>query len=59
MREVLTRGIDRGELPAAADLDLIVDQFYGLFWYRFLLGHNPLDRNAAKRLTNSLLAQHI
>ena len=55
VRDVLRRGLDRGELPADTDIDLIVDQFYGLFWYRFLLGHAPLDRDAATRLTKSLL----
>lgn len=55
LREVLDRGRARGELPADRDLDLLVDQVYGLFWYRFLLGHAPLDAAAAERLTDSLL----
>jgi AcrR family transcriptional regulator len=55
VREVLRRGLDRGDLPVGTDIDLIVDQFYGLFWYRFLLGHGPLDRATAARLTSSLL----
>ncbi|MEV0487979.1 hypothetical protein AB0I69_46220 [Streptomyces sp. NPDC050508] len=37
------------------DLDLMVDQVYGVFWYRFLLGHGSLDARTAKRLTDSLL----
>lgn len=55
LRDLLTRGRDSGELPDDADLDLIVDQIYGVFWYRFLLGHAPLDHAAADRLTDSLL----
>jgi|GEM_PF-4837653 len=55
VRDVLQRGLDRGDLPADTDIDLIVDQFYGLFWYRFLLGHAPLDRDTAAQLTKSLL----
>ncbi|MEU8030164.1 TetR/AcrR family transcriptional regulator [Streptomyces sp. NPDC049099] len=55
VRAVLERGRERGELPADRDLDLLVDQFYGFFWYRFLLGHAPLDRAAAELLTDSLL----
>ncbi|MER6385661.1 TetR/AcrR family transcriptional regulator [Streptomyces sp. NPDC001250] len=55
VREVLERGRERGELAADRDLDLLVDQFYGFFWYRFLLGHAPLDEAAADRLTDSLL----
>lgn len=56
VREVLERGRDRGELPADRDLDLLVDQFYGLFWYRFLLGHAPLDAATAVRFADSLVS---
>ncbi|MTE12203.1 TetR/AcrR family transcriptional regulator [Nocardia aurantiaca] len=55
VRAVLARGQQRGELPADADLDLMVDQFYGVFWYRFILGHAPLDDALAERLTDSIL----
>ncbi|MEC3913879.1 TetR/AcrR family transcriptional regulator [Nocardia sp. CDC160] len=54
---VLARGQQRGELPADADLDLMVDEFYGVFWYRFILGHAPLDDAVAARLTDSILAR--
>ncbi|MFJ8626097.1 TetR/AcrR family transcriptional regulator [Kitasatospora sp. NPDC093550] len=55
LRELLSRGLERGELAADADLDLIVDQVYGVFWYRFLLGHAPLDPTTAERLADTLL----
>lgn len=55
LREILVRGRERGELPADRDVDLLVDQFYGFFWYRFLLGHAPLDAPAARRIIESLL----
>lgn len=55
VRDILIRGVERGGLPDRTDPDLLVDQFYGLFWYRFLLGHAPLDRAAAEQLTDSLL----
>ncbi|MFF9639925.1 TetR/AcrR family transcriptional regulator [Kitasatospora aureofaciens] len=54
LHELLARGRERGELDGDADLDLIVDQVYGLFWYRFLLGHAPLDAAAAERLAATL-----
>ncbi|WP_040802630.1 TetR/AcrR family transcriptional regulator [Nocardia concava] len=56
VRAVLARGQQRGELRADADLELLVDQFYGVFWYRFILGHAPLDDRVAERLTDSILA---
>ncbi|MFF2148611.1 TetR/AcrR family transcriptional regulator C-terminal ligand-binding domain-containing protein [Kitasatospora sp. NPDC058190] len=56
LRELLSRGRERGELAGDADLDLIVDQVYGVFWYRFLLGHGPLDGAVAERLADSLVA---
>ncbi|MEU2021926.1 TetR/AcrR family transcriptional regulator [Streptomyces sp. NPDC016469] len=55
LREVLERGRERGELEAGRDLDLMVDQVYGVFWYRFLLGHAPLDEGTATILADSLL----
>lgn len=51
---LLARGRSRGELPADADLDLMVDQVYGLLWYRLLLGHAPLTPETAARLTRSI-----
>ncbi|MGW2372293.1 MULTISPECIES: TetR/AcrR family transcriptional regulator [Kitasatospora] len=54
LHELLARGRERGELAGDADLDLIVDQVYGVFWYRFLLGHGPLDAAVAERLAATL-----
>ncbi|MGC4947946.1 TetR/AcrR family transcriptional regulator [Streptomyces sp. DT224] len=56
LRAVLEGGQERGELEAGRDLDLMVDQVYGVFWYRFLLGHAPLDEETATALADSLLA---
>ncbi|WP_405561841.1 TetR/AcrR family transcriptional regulator [Streptomyces sp. NBC_01180] len=55
LRDVLTRGVERGELRADQDLDLMVDQVYGVFWYRFLLGHAPLNDTVADSLADSLV----
>ncbi|MCQ4213789.1 TetR/AcrR family transcriptional regulator [Streptomyces longispororuber] len=57
LREVLARGRERGELAADCDLDLMVDQVYGVFWYRFLLGHAPLGEEEAVCLADSLVRQ--
>ncbi|AHH15134.1 putative transcriptional regulator, TetR family [Nocardia nova SH22a] len=55
VRDVLERGIARGELPADTDTALLADLLYGLFWYRFLLGHAPLDHATAAHLVDTLL----
>lgn len=41
-REVLRRGIDRGELRADTEPDLLLDMLYGALYYRLLVsGQNP------------------
>ncbi|NUU22325.1 MAG: TetR/AcrR family transcriptional regulator [Streptomycetaceae bacterium] len=54
LRAVLERGRERGELADDADLDLMVDQVYGVLWYRLLVGHAALDAAAAERLAAGL-----
>jgi len=53
---LLARGQERGELAPDADLDLMVDQIYGLLWYRLLLQHRPLTEQAAERLARTVMA---
>jgi AcrR family transcriptional regulator len=59
---LLTRGMQRGELPPAADLDAATDQLFGLFWYRLLVGHQPLEPAQAAghidQLLHGLRTQH-
>jgi AcrR family transcriptional regulator len=52
---LLARGVERGELPAAADLDAATDRLFGLFWYRLLVGHQPLDPALAPDHVDQLL----
>ena len=54
LRRVLTAGQSRGELPRNPDLDLLIDQVYGLLWYRILIGHAPLTADVAARLARAL-----
>ena len=42
---ILQRGIDRGELSADTDVDLLVDVVLGPFFYRHLLTGAPVDRD--------------
>jgi len=55
LRALLARGLRQGELPADSDLDLLVDQLFGLMWYRLLIGHAPLDDAVAARLARSVI----
>lgn len=57
LREILDRGRDRGDLPIDADLELMVDQAYGVLWYRLMVGHAPLTADLATRLARSLCAR--
>ncbi len=41
--QTLQRGMDRGELPADSDLDVILDSLYGPIYMRFLIRHDKLD----------------
>ncbi len=45
---MLTRAMDRGELPAGLDLDRVADLVFGPFWYRLLVGHAPLEPGQAR-----------
>ncbi|MBO0804216.1 MAG: TetR/AcrR family transcriptional regulator [Nocardiopsaceae bacterium] len=56
LRELLSRGQARGELPGGADLEMLTDMAYGVLWYRVLVGHAPLDDQAAKSLATCLVA---
>lgn len=56
LHTLLARGQQRGELPTSTDLNLLVDQAYGFLWYRLLIGHAPLDHQAAHQLADNLIA---
>ncbi|MDL4816190.1 TetR/AcrR family transcriptional regulator [Actinomadura opuntiae] len=54
---LLERARDRGEIAAGADLALMVDQVYGVLWYRVLVGHEPLGEAQATELARALSDQ--
>jgi AcrR family transcriptional regulator len=53
--QALQRGIDRGELPADSDLDLLLDSLYGPIYMRFLIRHAKLDDRFADEICNLIL----
>jgi len=56
LRLLLERGAERQEVVAGTDLDFLTDLAYGLLWYRGLVGHRPLDEDAARKLAAALVA---
>jgi AcrR family transcriptional regulator len=56
LRAILERGQSRGEIPLG-DLDLAVDQVFGLLWYRLLFGHARPSVADAGPLAVALVAQ--
>jgi AcrR family transcriptional regulator len=57
LREVVERGEERGETAPDADLDLLVEQAFGVLWYRIMVGHAALDAASARRFAEALLRQ--
>ncbi|HEX6444431.1 MAG TPA: TetR/AcrR family transcriptional regulator [Streptosporangiales bacterium] len=57
LRDVVERGRERGETAPDADLDLLVEQVFGVLWYRIMVGHAALDAASARRLAAALLRQ--
>jgi AcrR family transcriptional regulator len=53
--ETLRRGIDRGELLADSDLDLVLDLLYGPIYMRFLIQHDKLDESFADEIYSLVL----
>jgi AcrR family transcriptional regulator len=56
LRAVLERGVAQGRLSPTASLDVLVDLGYGFLWYRLLVGHRPLDAQAAQDLAEALIS---
>ena len=57
LAQILDRARDRGQIPATARLDTVVDQAFGLLWYRMIFAHHPLDERAADDIAAALATQ--
>lgn len=54
-REFLNRAIERGEIRADIDLEVVLDGLYGPVYLRLLFGHGPLDRPTIEALVDQVL----
>ena len=53
--KTLRRGIERGELPAGLDLDLVLDILYGAIYMRFLIRHDELSESYIREVCRTVL----
>jgi AcrR family transcriptional regulator len=54
-REVVLRGVARGDLRADVDPEAVIDAYVGPIFYRFLISDDPLDDAFADALVDSVL----
>lgn len=55
-RQILERGIQRGELKASLDLELSIDLIYAPLFYRLLITGEKVDSNFVQDLISNVLA---
>jgi hypothetical protein len=54
LRDILLKGIERGELASDVDIELIIDLVYGPMWYRLLNKHAPLNPRFAEQISEMI-----
>ena len=59
LRDILLKGIERGELASDMDIELIIDLIYGPMWYRLLNKHAPLNPGFAKQISEMIVGKLI
>ncbi|WP_298498094.1 TetR/AcrR family transcriptional regulator [uncultured Maritimibacter sp.] len=55
-RGLIAQAVERGDIPARADLEVVLDMIYAPILYRVLAGHAPLDTGFAEALARQALA---
>jgi AcrR family transcriptional regulator len=53
---MLERAIDRGEIPATVDQDVVLDLIFGAAYHRLLHGHRPLTDKFARQVVDLVVA---
>jgi AcrR family transcriptional regulator len=59
VREVLARGVARGEIGPDADLGLLADVGAALIWYRLSISGAPLDDDLPERIVDQFFASPL
>jgi AcrR family transcriptional regulator len=57
LAQILDRARSRGQIPSPDGPDTVVDQAFGLVWYRMIFAHRPLDERAADEVAAALATQ--
>jgi AcrR family transcriptional regulator len=57
LAQILDRARARGQIPKLERPETVVDQAFGLLWYRMIFAHEPLDEQAADDLAAALTTQ--
>jgi AcrR family transcriptional regulator len=55
-RVMLDRAVERGEIPASVDRDVVLDLFFGAAEHRLLLGHLPMTDTFIGTVVDVILA---
>jgi AcrR family transcriptional regulator len=53
---MLQRAIERGEIPAGTDKDVVLDLFFGAAYHRLLQGHLPLTDRFVRAVVDMIVA---
>ena len=57
LARILEQARARDDIPGLDRLETVVDQAFGLLWYRMIFAHRPLDQQAADQLVAALTTQ--
>lgn len=52
---MVSRGVERGELPAGTDVDVLAELVGGALYYRSVVGGTPIDERAIERFVDIAL----
>lgn len=55
--QILDRAHERGQIPDTTRVAVVVDQAFGVLWYRVIFAHATLDARAATELADALIIQ--